>query len=458
MRTINYDKRSVDSIFDFALTLTGKTLRDFLTPEEQAEVNNDTKNKGRLGNLVEKYYFQIKPGSSPLPDFPDAGLELKTAAVIPSSGRKRKGPLPITPSAYQAKERLKLAKINYTKVVNEEWHGNSLFAKCATILLLLSLYDASKELIDREFIANPILWTLSGRDVEFIMNDWLTITNKIRAGKAHELSGSDTYYLEACTSGKGKMVRQPKSDELAKERSFAFKASFVDASFLINSKFVNKLVPILKEHEMPASLEDIVLERVKAYQGMTDQEIAQQLGYTLSKAKQHLALLSYEMLGIGNKKSEEFVKAGIEIKAVNLNPNGTPSQDISFPAFSYMSIVNEEWEDSTFKQKIDTKTLFMIFQTVDGVTSFCKACFWTMPPEDIDEAHRVWEETKKRVANGNAVNLPLKGFSFVSHVRNHSANSRPETHIPSPKNGKLAVKGFWLNALYIKDQLRTLLD
>lgn len=460
MQHPTYDSTSTDSILDYAFRLTGKTLRDFLTPEEQLEVIEDKTNKGMLGNLVEKYYFHINPGSSPLPDFPEAGIELKTAAVKPSTGRRKPGPLPITPSAYQSKERVKLARINYMNLVDEQWENNSLFKKCATILLLLSLFDANKDLVDRMFIAEPILWRLSGKDIEFIMNDWNRIVSKVRAGEAHNLSGSDTFYLEACTSGTGKMVKQPFSSEPAKERSFAFKPSFIDASFLRNPKYAKGLTPILSNDQRPDQLEEVVIKRLNRFEGLEVHGIAKLLGTTLSNAKQYLALLSYAMLGIKSNKAEEFVKAGIEIKTVNLNKNGTPREDISFPAFAYMDIIGEDWEDSTFKHKIDTRTLFIIFRTDEkGKVSFRSACFWSMPEQDIAEAERVWQETKKQVLNGHAKDgLPSKEFSKVAHVRPHGRTSRPEHRIPSPRNGYLPVKGFWLNSLYIKRQLEPLID
>jgi len=449
-----YDKTSEQSILDFAFHLTGKTLRDFLTVEQQAQVSEDRKNKGLLGNLVEKYYFGINPGSSPLPDFPIAGVELKTAAVVPSTGRLRKGPLPPVASAYQSKERLKLSTINYMKIVEEEWDNNHLFKKCAHILLLLSLFDGSKSILDRKFIAEPISWRLSGKDVEFIMNDWLTIVNKIKDGKAHELSGADTYYLEACTSGTGTLKEQPFSSELAKERSFAFKPSFVDVSFLRNSKFVDS---VLDSSSSPGQFEEVVLSRLRRFRSLSVIDIAASLNTKLSSAKHYLALLSYKMLEIKSNRVEEFAKAGISIKTVNLLPNGTPSEDMSFPAFSYMDIVSEDWEDSTFKLKIDTKTLLVVFQTdSSGQVSFVNAYFWNMPKEDIREAKRVWDETRMRVSEGRANELPLKAFSSVAHVRNHGRNSKPENHIDSPKNGKLPVKGFWLNAKYIQKQIEEL--
>lgn len=446
-----YDKTSVASIVSYATGLTGKSLRDFMTNEELASLSQNTKNKGDLGNLVEKFYFDINPGNSSKPDFLEAGLELKTAAV--KEYKKKTNGL-----KYGAKERLKLSKINFNKVGQEDWDSNTLFQKCRHILLLMYLFDVDLEVISRIFVMHPITWELSEKDLAFIKADWEIINQKIKRGEAHLLSGSDTKYLEACTSGTGALVSQPFSPVEAKERSFAFKASYINSSFLADAKFVENLEPLLKEGESPEDFEAIITSRVESYRGKSIDIIADELGCTLSRAKHRLALLSKVMLGIKSKYIEEFEKSGIEIKTVNFSPKGTPVQDMSFPAFSYLDIVKEDWEDSTFKQKIDTKLLFMIFQTQDdGSVVFKKAHFWSMPRKDFKEAKRVWEETKNRVDTKRADKLPLKDFSQVAHVRNHSKNSKPESYLETPHNGRLPEKGFWLNAQYIKSQLENLL-
>ena len=71
MASTKYDKSSVDSILDFAKGLTGKTLAEVVELPKGIE---NTRNRGNLGLLIENYYFEISPGSSQEPDFPEAGL------------------------------------------------------------------------------------------------------------------------------------------------------------------------------------------------------------------------------------------------------------------------------------------------------------------------------------------------------------------------------------------------
>ena len=142
-----YDKSSVKSIYEHALKLTGKTLAQ-VAPETVEIVNE--RNRGDLGTLVEKYYFAHKPKSNHGPDFPEAGLELKTTGVKPQ--KKKVG--------YQAKERLSLMMIDYTTIKQESWEGSSLLAKCRLMLIQFYDYVSDVPVTERKFVLKPLLCLL----------------------------------------------------------------------------------------------------------------------------------------------------------------------------------------------------------------------------------------------------------------------------------------------------------
>jgi len=74
----NYDIHSANSIIEYAKKLKGKTLREvcgFIIEKQ------NYKGKGNFGQLVEKFYFGYEPNSKAEPDFPEAGLELKTSPL-----------------------------------------------------------------------------------------------------------------------------------------------------------------------------------------------------------------------------------------------------------------------------------------------------------------------------------------------------------------------------------------
>ena len=113
---LGYDPTSANSIYEFAKRLTGKSLSEVVDMSQFVE---NVVNKGDLGMMVEKYYFQYESNSSPEPDFPEAGVELKTTGVE----RRKSG-------GYRAKERLVLSLIDYETLACEEWENASLMAKC----------------------------------------------------------------------------------------------------------------------------------------------------------------------------------------------------------------------------------------------------------------------------------------------------------------------------------------
>jgi len=189
MNCAAYDRTSPESILEFAKRLSGKTLAETV---DMSQVTENLRNKGDLGSLVEKFFFEYEPNSSSEPDFPEAGVELKTTGVK----RKSKG-------GYQAKERLTLTMINYMELVNENWETSSLMEKCHLMLLLFTLYEKEVAVFNRRFVLEPILFKFPADDLLQIKLDWQKIKDKIENGKAHELSEGDTYYLSASRKGSG---------------------------------------------------------------------------------------------------------------------------------------------------------------------------------------------------------------------------------------------------------------
>jgi DNA mismatch repair protein MutH len=218
MVTVPYDKSSVQSIFEFALRLTGKTLAEMVSLPEGV---TNKRNRGDLGTLIEKYYFEHQPPTNLGPDFPDANLELKTTGLL----RNKQGKL-------KAKERLVLTMINYEVISEENWEKSYFLKKCKLMLILFYLYKKDLAVYDRKFVLKPLIYRMSDEDAIVIQRDWETIRQKVLDGKAHELSEGDTFYLGACRKGSGgeneNLQKQPFSKELAKSRAFSFKQGYVN--------------------------------------------------------------------------------------------------------------------------------------------------------------------------------------------------------------------------------------
>lgn len=95
---LEYDDTNPISIEAYAKKLIGHTFEDVLQwntrtklKEGSATKYGNVSRKGGLGNLLEREYFGYEPNSSPEPDFPKAGVELK---VTPYERKKMENSVP----------------------------------------------------------------------------------------------------------------------------------------------------------------------------------------------------------------------------------------------------------------------------------------------------------------------------------------------------------------------------
>ena len=80
-----------------------------------------------------------------------------------------------------------------------------------------------------------------------------------------------------------------------------------------------------------------------------------------------------------------------------------PKEDISFPNFKYQELIETDWEDSDFKNILESKFFFVFYQFEKEKLILRKVKFWNMQHSDILEVKNVWEEMVKTLANGEIV-------------------------------------------------------
>ena len=440
MANPKYDKTSVSSIYEFAMKLIGKSLSEAVKLPEGVE---NSRNRGDLGSLVEKYYFEHTPPNNHDPDFKEAGLELKTTGVL------------VRTEKYRAKERLVLTMIDYEVIVTETWEKSTFYNKCKLMLILFYLYTKERAVIDRKFVMSPLLFEIPKDDEQQIKRDWEFIRQRVVDGRAHELSEGDTFYLAACRKGSGgeneALRKQPFSDERAKARAFSFKQSYVNK--LIDGGFENQ--PVLGINQT-VTFEEVTKSRFKPFLGKSVEELSLILNYH-QKSTNHKGFLKdiVNRILVDNEQTPlEMDKAGIEIKTIRLTKSGSPREAMSFPGFKYLDIVQENWEESSFFDKLEHKFLFVIFRVDENnVERLEKISYWNMPYEDRLEAQRVWEETKHRVLV-DASDLPRSSESTVAHVRPKARDG--DDKLPTPQGDFQVKKCFWLNKDYIAGVVREL--
>ena len=457
-----YDINSADSIIDFAKLLKDQTLREACGVEIE---KHGYKGKGNFGQILEKFYFGYEPNSDAEPDFKEAGMELKSSPLKTLKNGE-----------FQSKERLVLNIINYLEVHKEDFENSSFWKKNAHLLLVFYLHDRDLDLLD--YIIKLVDdWQYPNEDLKIIKRDWEFINQKIKDGKAHELSEGDTFYLGACTKGSTALKsfrNQPFNDEQAKQRAYSLKQGYVNhiiANIAQEEAAVyGKIIEQPEILDKVRSIEEIVILKFHPFYGKSAEQIEQELGLDLNqKAKSYFANLTNVILGLElGQKIEEFEKADIQVKTIRLKENNLPKEDISFPTFEYQELIETDWEDSDFKNILESKFFFVFYQFEGENLILRKVKFWNMPYSDILEAKNVWEEMVKTVSNGEIVKevtdkgvrktfFPKKTENRISHVRPHARNAVDTYELPFADKltglTEYTKHCFWLNTSYVKDEI-----
>lgn len=442
--------RTKESILRRAQEVIGIPLKDVDTTGRLAT------GKGAIGTVIEESWFGYSPNSESEPDFPEAGVELKVTPYL----RGRNG--------IRAKERLVCNIINYMEEYDKTFHTSAFWHKCETILLM-----SYEHLLDRpkgDFkIDAAILFSFPEEDLVIIENDWKTIMEKVRSGRAHELSEGDTMYLAACTKGAtASSVRpQPFSAIPAKQRAYSLKSSYMTQilnTYIFGDAQSERIIKDPAELQ-EGKFEDYLRRKLSPYFGMTQAELKTHFAVESSAKNLNEVLLS-KMLGIQGKiaYTEEFQKAGIVPKTIRVRKNGTIKENMSFPTFDFIELSQEEeWEESNlYNYLAPTKFLFIIFQeNEEGELVFERVKLWNIPNRDLEEVRRVWERTVQTIREGVVLeqtsrgvtnNLPKQSESAVAHVRPHGRDGNDR--LPLPDGRMMTKQCFWLNNAYIAEQIK----
>lgn len=410
--------------------------------------------KGAVGSILEGGWFGYKINSESEPDFPEAGVELKAIPYIYNKNGLR------------AKERMVCNIINYMEEYSKTFYESSFWKKCNTILMMS--FEHKKDIPKSEFVIDrATLFSFPEEDLAIIEDDWKKIITKIRQGKAHEISEGDTLYLGACTKGAtAKSVReQPFSNVPAKQRAYSLKQSYM--SYLLNTyiygtKYDENIIKSIDEMKLNGGFEIYIENIISKYYGKTQNELKEIFGVE-SRAKNLNEILIAKILGVNGKisQTQEFQKANIVPKTIRVQSDGSIKEHMSFPTFKFCQIVNEEWDDSEFKNYLEqTKFMFIIFREVKKEFILDKVMFWNIPEKDLEEVEKVWQRTVDTIKKGIEItqsktktcnNLPSAKENRVSHVRPH-AKDRDDAY-PLPDGRMLTKQCFWLNKYYIRKQI-----
>jgi DNA mismatch repair protein MutH len=466
-----YDPSDALSIFNFSRGLLHRSLTEAVRELDSSILPEDleAKGKGSLGQLVEKFYYGYEPNSSPLPDFPEAGVELKTTPLKKNAQEE-----------LVIKERLVCDMIDFCEIVNTPFEQSPFYRKSLLMLILFYLHVKGKKLCDLEFLFS-VLWKLDGKDLLIIRHDYEVIINKIKEGKAHELSEGDTMYLGACRKGqKGDPLRkQPYSEIGAPKRAFSLKPAYMRTvlAFIQSSGkdmdtntnlFEHKKSLVSEQELQQASFEHILTKRLLQFKGQDYRQIAEHLHIQVcSKDKSRYARVTAQILlkGLNNlSHAEEIQKAGIIVKTIRMEADGNIRESMSFENIDYQEVYEtSEWTDSRWYEIVTSRFMFIVYRATsspapagwENETRYLldRVIFWTMPTEDLYEAEAYWENIRQNILQDTLQNQ-TNTFWKIQDKRNFHVRPKaqkgtdryysPISHVAVPK------KAYWFNQEYVK--------
>ena len=425
-----------------------------------------TTNKGIAGQVLEAIIGNA-PNSDPNPDVKNINVELKVLPLRKISNK------------IQPKERSKLKSINYNKIIDEKWETSEVKKKIEKILFLLYEQPTGKTYKDwKEFIfKGTLFYELKNERENIVKDDWEGIQYKVKSETANQLSEGDSKILGASTSGTGKLVKYGNNKE-AKQRSYSLKHSYLKVFYNQNKKKTEYSSLNLEEKITP---QDYVLNALnKEFKNQKLIDIVKKYRVNFSKdAKSGFSLLINRMLKIDDKKRIlELEENGITIKTIPISKDNKPWEAMSFPKFSLVDLIEEQWNgehEAFFKNIINKGFIFIPIikekekYFVDGKSKYRfknwktweigKSVYWHPNKLELSAIKKEWEKAKDIVLNGVEVNyikygkgtrqvnnLLKSSDTEIIHIRPHAKNSK-DIDKPYFEFSKINIswQSFWLN-------------
>ena len=97
-----------------------------------------------------------------------------------------------------------------------------------------------------------------------------------------------------------------------------------------------------------------------------------------------------------------------------MNKDDLPKEDSPFKVYDFIELAqNHNWEEShVFQEICDKRYMFVVFkEEAPGEYVLNQVKFWGFPERLIDEAQRVWNETRAIINDGVQLTQSDKGVS-----------------------------------------------
>jgi DNA mismatch repair protein MutH len=471
-----YDPSDPQSIWEFGLRIKRCSAREICARAGKSDPSGGQPGwkiaKNVLGDVME-WYYGIPKNNSPEPDFPEAGVELKTL------------PLKRTGTGLRIKEPTSIGMIDYKTLPGEAWERASVHKKLDQILFVFFVINPEDQM--GSVVREVLLWRPATGDNAIFRVDWTRTRDLVAANRAYLLSESQARALAARRKGSGGAGErgswQPGSPLEAKSRAWALKSAFTRQVF--GEKVLQEPYDSAFDH-VGADIraagfeqgERRILERLRRFNGVSVAAIAEDARVPIGTSKNLAASIVKHALGFRNVHSHirEFDQMGIDVKTLNLRrADGFPFEAVSFPVVDLKDLPYQDWEgteesDGTiFREGSDLATQLHRILFVPTYSTQRKGpqrerrlgtpFFWSPSHEELEGITREWRLFQREVSEGKAKYdlpcgqrhrknelTPASKTDFI-HMRPHGRNSCDE--YLDPLGNKVTKQCFWLNKKFV---------
>ncbi len=444
---MNKEWKTEKELLKYAQTIKGKTFKEI-------GIEKSKKNKGSIGQQVEKVFFRIKNNSKSKPDFEKLGIELK---VTPLKVNKN--------GTIVHKERLTLCNINFKKDICINYKASNLYKKTKKILIVYYV-DNSKTPYLHDIFVDAFLWEPWGKENEKrLKRDYEIITNLINQSKANELSGRSTKFLEACTSGKNSKDLTEQLDlTKAKRRKYAFKTRFLNE--LIEKHNINiSKIPIIPEKYF------VFLENItKSIKDKNIKEILEEHNLNITQnSKNILNTMMRKIIPLYKVDIRDFKNKNISFHCVRINKKNKIVESLSLPyQQNFMNWMQIEWKESKWKKYLKNhKFIFFVFvKTILGSYVFKEIKFYSLSLYELKQFEKTYNKMNKILKEGVKIieinrrktnNFPKKRENPVCHIRPKAKEasyfkSSSSWILPNPisQYKYMTKQTFWINNTWLE--------
>jgi DNA mismatch repair protein MutH len=432
-----YDLTDAESVLQRARALVGRRLGEVTSVA--AEETMTTRSRGTVGHHLERY-FGLQLNSDQEPDFSHLGVELKSVPMVPQG------------NSHAAKERTFITAIDYATVSTTAFEGSALDRKTRTTLYIFYGWRPAPVTVADLRVLRVLLHERDDLDELTLREAYRHVQAAVAAGRAHELSESDTWGVGPATKdARARDVPQPHGPEPARRRAFAWRAAYTTRLFQV-ARLTDE--PIV---EAPDALLDLVADatdRLLPHYGRTVAELRDRYAPQLSDGAKSLASgVTRAVLGSeGGRDLEAFDRLGITVRTARAERTTLrPFESTSFPAIDFLEVVETPWDASPLQEQLNA-VLFVIYVADRGqrppAARLHTAFLWRPTDDEVDVMEREYEAFRTAIATRTPDRWPTARDTEILHVRPHGRDKGDRR--PLPTGGDHVRSAFWLNQSYVR--------